>query len=156
MVMPSVPVKVPKTCEVAVTVTTPLLVVGTVDGAVYRPPLVMVPLPVPLTLQFTRVLVSFVTVAVHWDTPSTVTLVGEQETVIVGVEVVLALEPHELSTAGSAKNPRMKSRRCQRNWWHSNGNFGSNTRNPPAHATMIFLRKLPVLYQLLRYKFRTV
>jgi hypothetical protein len=100
----------------------------------------MDPLPVPLTLQFTRVLVSFVTVAVHWEVPSTATLVGEQETAIVGVAVVAALLPQELSTAGNDRNARTKSRRSQPNQWHFNRNFGSNTRNPPAHATMIFLK----------------
>ena len=45
------------TWEVAVIVTT--LLVGTVDGAVKRPPLLIVPVPVPPTLQFTRVLLRF-------------------------------------------------------------------------------------------------
>src|SRR5579871_6793481 len=54
MVRPCVAVRVACTCEVAVMVTT--LLVGTVAGAVYKPALVMAPLPVPLTDQFTRVL----------------------------------------------------------------------------------------------------
>ena len=58
-----VAVKVDCTWEVAVIVTT--LLVGTVVGAVYKPPLVIVPFPVPLTVQFTRVLLRFKTVAVH-------------------------------------------------------------------------------------------
>src|ERR1700681_30048 len=45
-------VKVDCTCEVAVIVTT--LLVGTVAGAVYTPPLVIDPVPVPPTVQFTR------------------------------------------------------------------------------------------------------
>jgi hypothetical protein len=80
----------------------------------------MDPLPVPLTLQFTRVLLSFVTVAVHCEVPSTVTLVGEHETAMVGVEVVEAALPQELSAAGNARNAKTKSRRCQLNRWHSN------------------------------------
>jgi hypothetical protein len=51
------------TCEVAVIVMT--LFVGTVAGAVYKPPLLMEPLPVPLTVQLTRVLLTFKTVGVH-------------------------------------------------------------------------------------------
>ena len=58
-----VPVNVDCTCEVAVTVTT--LLVGTVPGAVYNPPLEIDPLPVPLTVQFTSVLLRFTTIAVH-------------------------------------------------------------------------------------------
>jgi hypothetical protein len=80
----------------------------------------MVPLPVPLTLQFTRVLLSFVTFAVHCEVPNTITLVGEQETVIVGVDVVAALLPQEVSAAGKARNTSTNNRRCQRNWRHSN------------------------------------
>ena len=50
--------------EVAVIVTT--LFVGTAEGAVYSPLVVLIePLPVPLTDQFTSVLLVFVTVAVH-------------------------------------------------------------------------------------------
>jgi hypothetical protein len=41
------------------------LLVGTVAGAVYKPPLLIDPLPVPLTDQFTSVLLTFKTVAVH-------------------------------------------------------------------------------------------
>ena len=58
-----VAVKLDCTCEVAVIVTT--LLVGTVAGAVYNPPLVIDPVPVPLTVQFTKVLLRFMTVAVH-------------------------------------------------------------------------------------------
>src|ERR1700693_1272480 len=68
-----VAVKVDCTWEVAVIVTT--FLVGTVVGAVYKTPLVIVPLPVPLTVQFTRVLLRFKTVAVHWEVPSTITSV---------------------------------------------------------------------------------
>jgi hypothetical protein len=59
----SVAVKVDCTCDTAVIVTT--LLVGTVAGAVYKPPLLIDPLPVPLTDQFTSVLLTFKTVAVH-------------------------------------------------------------------------------------------
>ena len=59
----AVAVNVDCTCEVAVIVTT--LLVGTVAGAVYSPPVVIEPLPVPLTDQFTSVLLAFNTVAVH-------------------------------------------------------------------------------------------
>jgi cellulose biosynthesis protein BcsQ len=52
-----------RACDVAVIVTT--LLVGTVAGAVYNPPAVMAPVPVPLTDQFTSVLLRFRTVAVH-------------------------------------------------------------------------------------------
>ena len=59
-----VAVRVDATCEVAVTVTT--LLVGTVAGAVYNPPVVVIdPVPAGLMDQFTSVLLSFSTVAVH-------------------------------------------------------------------------------------------
>jgi hypothetical protein len=58
-----VAVNVDWACEVAVIVTT--LLVGTVPGAVYNPPAVMAPVPVPLTDQLTSVLLRFRTVAVH-------------------------------------------------------------------------------------------
>ena len=58
-----VAVKLDFACEVAVIVTT--LLVGTVAGAVYNPPLVIDPVPVPPTVQFTSVLLRLVTVAVH-------------------------------------------------------------------------------------------
>jgi hypothetical protein len=63
MVRFCVAVKVDCTCEVAVIVTT--LLVGTVPGAVYNPPLEIDPVPVPPTDQFTSVLLRFKTVAVH-------------------------------------------------------------------------------------------
>ena len=66
MVMVAVPFVVESAWEVAVTVTT--LLVGTADGAVYFPVLSIDPngpVPVPLTAQFTRVLLKFRTVAVH-------------------------------------------------------------------------------------------
>jgi len=71
MVTLAVAVKLDCACEVAVIVTT--LFVGTVAGAVYTPPLVIEPTPVPLTDQFTRVLLALRTVAVHCAVPSTVT-----------------------------------------------------------------------------------
>jgi len=66
-----VAVRVDCTWEVAVIVT--ILVLGTVAGAVYSPPLVIDPVPVPLTDQFTRVLLALRTVAVHCAVPRTVT-----------------------------------------------------------------------------------
>src|ERR1700746_2825120 len=61
MVRFCVAVRVDCTCEVAGIVTT--FLVGTVPGAVYNPPLEIEPVPVPLTDQFTRVLLAFNTVA---------------------------------------------------------------------------------------------
>jgi hypothetical protein len=118
------------------------LFVGMLVGAVYSPPLLMFPLVVPpLTLQFTRVLLKFKTLAVHWDVASTVTSVGEQETVIVGVAVVLAAAPQELRMAGTESSTRQKNRRSQRKRSHLKWKFDSNTRNPPARTPLIFLRK---------------
>ena len=72
MVTDVVVVKVDCDWEVAVMVTT--LFVGTVAGAVYKPLVIPIdPLPVPLTDQFTRVLLVLSTVAVHCAVPSTVT-----------------------------------------------------------------------------------
>ena len=85
MVSEVVAVKLDCACEVAVTVTT--LLVGTAAGAVYTPPVLIEPVPVPLTDQFTRVLLRFKTEAVHCEVPSTVTAVGVHVTVIVGVVV---------------------------------------------------------------------
>src|ERR1700722_15637364 len=82
----SVAFRLPSTCEVAVIVMT--LLVGTVAGAVYNPPLLIDPFPDPVTVQFTKVLLRLATVATHWEVPSTVTSVGSQETLIVGVAVV--------------------------------------------------------------------
>ena len=95
-----VAVNVDCTCEVAVIVTT--LLVGTVAGAVYNPPLVIDPVPVPPTVQFTNVLLRFTTVAVHCEVPSTVTLTGTHEIVIVGAVVVEGLLPQEIRIAGTA------------------------------------------------------
>src|SRR4029077_16623674 len=95
MVRLAVAVKVDCAWEVAVMVTT--LLVGTVAGAVYNPPVEIEPVPVPPTDKFTRVLLRFNTVAVHCEVESTVTSTGLQETVIVGVVVVeLELLPQEL------------------------------------------------------------
>jgi hypothetical protein len=125
-----VAVKVDCACEVAVIVTT--LLVGTVAGAVYNPPLVIEPVPVPPTLQFTRVLLKFVTLAVHCEVPSTVTLVGTHEIEIVGVVVAeLALLPQELRIAGTAISAKKKRRRSQRTLSRPKWKFGSSTRNPP-------------------------
>jgi hypothetical protein len=120
-----------------VTVTTPLFVEGGLDGAVNRPPGVIDPL-LPLTLQFTSVLLSFVTVAVHWEVPSTVTLEGVQTTVMVGVAVVEELLPQELRTAARQPSATMESTRCHRTWPELHRKFDSNTRIPPTRSTQIF------------------
>ena len=108
----AVAVNVDCACEVAVIVTT--LLVGTAAGAVYNPPLLIDPVPVPLTDQFTNVLLTFKTVAVHWEVPSTVTSVGLHVTVIVGVVVVVELLPQEIRIAGTAISANRKIRRSQR------------------------------------------
>ena len=151
MVSVVVPVKVDCTWEVAVIVT---VLVGGLEGAVYKPALVIdpalpVPPPVTLTLQFTRVLLSLTTVAVHCAVPRTVTSdpvpwVGTHEAVMVGVATVLGLLPQELRIAGTAISAK-KRRRSQRTLSRSNWKFGSSTRNPPARTTLIFLRKMQPL-----------
>jgi hypothetical protein len=102
---------------VAVIVTT--LLVGTLEGAVYKP-LVwpMEPLLVPLTDQFTRVLLALMTVAVHCAVPFTVTsapvpVVGTQEAVMVGATVV-ELEPQALTKPRAAASPKIIRNRSQR------------------------------------------
>jgi hypothetical protein len=122
-----VPVKLLCACAVAVMVTAPLAVVGTVAGAVYNPAEVIEPLPVPLTDQFTSVLLKFKTVAVHCEVPSTVTSTGVQETVIVGVVVVLALEPQEFSNADAAITTIRTATCCQRTVPRCARKFDSNT-----------------------------
>jgi hypothetical protein len=111
MVTLAVAVKVDCDCDVAVIVTT--LFVGTVAGAVYKPPLVIAPTSVPLTDQFTRVLLALRTVAVHCAVPSTVTLdpvpcVETHEAVMAGVTVVVLLDPQELRIASAAASPKSK------------------------------------------------
>jgi len=115
MVKLAVAVKVDCTWDVAAMVTT--LLVGTVEGAVNMPPVLIDPVPVPLTDQFTSVLLRFKTVAVHCEVPNTVTEVGVHVTVIVGVVVVvvLLLLPQELIQAGMAMSARKKRRPSQRN-----------------------------------------
>jgi hypothetical protein len=119
---------------------------GIVPGAVYSPPEVMEPkLPpvtVPVTVQFTSVLLRFKTFAVHWEVASNVTLDGVHEMVIVGVTVVEVELPQELRIASAAVSPNKNKRRSQRRPPRPNRKFGSNTRNPPARSTMIFLRKI--------------
>jgi hypothetical protein len=112
-----VAVNVDCTCEVAVIVTTFEVVFGIVAGAVYKPPAVIVPVPVPLTLQFTSVLLRLMTLAVHCEVPSKVTSVGVQDTVIVGV-VAVVLEPQELRIPTAASNPKQSKRRSQRTLPH--------------------------------------
>ena len=70
MVMLAVAVRLVCAWATAVMVTTPLLVVGTTAGAVYRPfasivPTVELPLAMVLTCQFATVLLKFEMVAVH-------------------------------------------------------------------------------------------
>ena len=121
------------------------LFVGTVPGAVYSPPLVIDPVPVPLTDQFTRVLLRFTTVAVHCEVPSTVTAVGVHVTVMVGFVVVVVLLPQELRNAGTVISARKKRKHFQRKLARSQSTLGSNTRNPPAGAALTFLRKTQLL-----------
>ena len=134
MVTVVVVLKVDWACAVAVIVTT--LFVGTVAGAVYIPLVILIdPLPVPLTDQFTSVLLRPFTLAVHTEVPSTVTWAGEQEAVMVGaVVVLLELLPHELRIAGTAIIAQKKRRRSQRTWPHLQRKFGSNTRTPPSKS----------------------
>src|SRR5579872_21978 len=139
MVKPCVAVRVFCTCEVAVMVTT--LLVGTVAGAVYNPALLMEPFPVPLTDQFTRVLVRFTTVAVHCAVPSTVTSVGTQDTVIVGATAV-EVEPQELRIAAATTAPASNSRPFQRTSSRPSRKFRSNTRNPPGPLVQTCLWKV--------------
>ena len=130
-VMVWVAVSVDWACEVAVIVTT--LLVGTVAGAVYNPPAVMAPVPVPLTDQFTSVLLRFRTVAVHCEVPRTVTLAGTQETVMVGVVAVVEEPlPQELRIAGAAISATNQTKRSQRTLALSKRKFGSSTTRPPS------------------------
>jgi hypothetical protein len=120
-----------------------LLLLGTAAGAVYSPPLLIEPLPVPPTDQFTRVLVAFNTLAVHCAVPSTVTFdpvprVAVHVAVIVGVVVVLGLLPQELRIAATAINAKIECKRSQRTLSRLKCKFGSSTRNPPARTTLIF------------------
>jgi hypothetical protein len=71
----------------------------------------------PVTDQFTRVLLSFKTVAVHCEVPSKVTSVGVQDMLTVGATAVL--DPQELMAASIATNPNNASRRTQRALPHS-------------------------------------
>ena len=121
-VRPCVAVSVEATWEVAVMVTALYCWVGPgiTAGAVYNPPLVIDPkfspvgAPVaPLTDQFTSVLLSFKTVAVHWEVPSNCTSAGVQDIVMVGA-VVVVLDPQELTIASVAVSPKKKRRLFQR------------------------------------------
>ena len=139
MVRVCVAVRVESACDVAVTVT--MLLVGTVAGAVYKPPLVIVPVPVPLTLQFTSVLFTPMGFAVHWEVVSTVTSRGEQETVIVGEVVPVELEPQDVTNASAPASPNKKNACFQCDFTVSKWSFNSDTRNPPARTTANFTRK---------------
>jgi hypothetical protein len=111
-VMLCVAVKEACTCEVAVIVMT--LFVGTIAGAVYKPPLFMDPLPVPLTVQFTKVLLTFKTLARHCEFASGATSVGVHDTLIVGVGAVLGVLPQEFRIAAKAISTKKKRMRCWR------------------------------------------
>src|SRR5579864_485205 len=141
MVRVCVAVRVESACDVAVTVT--MLLVGTVAGAVYKPPLVIVPVPVPLTLQFTSVLVTPVPwgFAVHCEVVRTVTSRTEQDTVIVGGVVPVELEPQDVTNASAPANPNKKNACFQCDFTVSKWSFSSDTRNPPARTTANFTRK---------------
>jgi hypothetical protein len=59
-----------------------------------------------------------------------------------GVTAVAA-DPQELRTASAAVSPKSKKRgRSQRNFSRPKLKIGSNTRNPPARATLIFLKNI--------------
>jgi hypothetical protein len=60
-----------------------------------------------VTDQFTSVLLSFKTLAVHWEVPSNVTSVGVQNMVMVGVVVEVVDDPHELRIPSVAISPKM-------------------------------------------------
>jgi hypothetical protein len=79
----------------------------------------MLPVPVPLTDQFTNVLVRFTTIAVHWEVPRTGTLAGTQETVIVGVVLVAVFDPHDESSARLAATAASSNQPFQRATSHS-------------------------------------
>src|SRR5580704_4430676 len=142
---------------VAAMVTT--LFVGTVAGAVYRPLEVSIePVPVPVTDQFTSVLLAFKTVAVHCAVPNTVTFdpvpwVETQVAVMEGVTAVEA-EPHELRIAKAAVSTKQKRRRSQRTLSRPQWKFGSNTRNPPARTPLNFPEEYTVSWWLLRLAHR--
>jgi len=89
------------------------------------------------------VLLSFVTVAVHWEVPESTISVGTQEIVIVGLVVVL--EPQELRIANAAISPKQKRPRSQRSLPRHKRKIRSSTRNPPARRAPIFPRKMQFL-----------
>ena len=140
----AVAVSVDCTWEVAVIVT--ILLLGTVAGAVYSPPLVIEPVPEPLTDQFTVLLLAFKTLAVHCAVPSTVTSapvpwVGTHEAVMDGVTAVVLVDPQELRIASAAASPKKRRTRSQRISQRPKWKFGSSTRNPPARTMLIFLSR---------------
>jgi hypothetical protein len=108
------------------------------------------PAVVGLIDQFTRELLTLSGLAVHVEVVSTVTSRGVQETVMVGVTAVEAA-PQELRNASPAAAPNKKSTFIQRDFILSKWSFSSDTRNPPARATVIFPRKAckPSDYQAL-------
>ncbi len=119
-VMVAVPVTFDATTEVAVTVITFWLLEGNVVGAVYTvdvedPVLEILPVPAGLMDQFTRVLLSFVTLAVQVDWAPSCTVIGLQDTITDGVAVdVDELLPHELMIHGAKISARNQEIRFQR------------------------------------------
>jgi hypothetical protein len=61
---------------------------------------------------------------------------------MVGAVVEAALLPQELRIAGRANSAKKKSRRSQRTLSRLKQKFGSNTNDPPARTTLVFLRKI--------------
>ena len=99
----------------AVIVTT--LFVGTVAGAVYKPLLSIDPVPVPLTDQFTRVLLRFVILAVNWTVPSTLMEPAAPNTLMAGVAAGVPEPPQELRIVTPESSARHKTKCCQRVFW---------------------------------------
>ena len=106
-------------CAWAAAVIVTTLLVGTVAGAVYKPFLSIVPVPVPLTCQFTKVLLRFEMLAVHCTCPFTVTVEAAQEADIVGVvDVVVVLPPpQEYSAASTGRSTKISRIRCKCVFW---------------------------------------
>ena len=66
---------------------------------------------------------------------------GTHEALIVGATVV-GLDPQELRPPSAAISPKKKRGPPQRNFSRHKWKFGSNTRNPPARTTLIFLKNI--------------
>jgi hypothetical protein len=119
MVMFAVAVRLVCAWATAVMVTTPLLVVGTVAGAVYRPfasivPTVELPLAMVLTCQFATVLLKFEMVAVHCEVPLAFIEVLEQTTEIAGTAAVVVLDPQEFRSNNTGRTAIIRRTFCNR------------------------------------------